>query len=504
VTAGTRPTGEAVLERYEAVIGIEIHCQLRTASKMFCACSTDYADAPPNTHVCPVCLGLPGTLPTINRRAVEHVLATGQAIGASTPPATRWDRKNYFYPDLPKGYQISQYDLPLASAGHLTFDTSEGAVTIGIRRAHLEEDTAKLVHGAGPDGRRVSFVDFNRSGAPLMEIVTEPDVRTAEQARRYAEELQLLLRTIGASDADMERGQLRVEANVSLRPRGTETFGIRTEVKNMNSFRSVERAIAFEIERQAAALDAGETLRQETRGWSDDRGATYVMRSKEDSHDYRYFPEPDLPPLRVDAAWLDELRGRLPELPADRRARYRDSLGLSRYDAMVIVADPVMTTAFEAIRGADPTIMPKEVANLVTGDYGRAAKETAERSADGLVGGASAGELADLLRRVASGELSRPNAKEVLAEHLASGTTVGAIVEARGFRQISDAGALGGVIDEVLAANPAAVADYRAGKAQAVGFLVGQVMKATRGQANAAVVQGALRERLDASDGTEG
>jgi aspartyl-tRNA(Asn)/glutamyl-tRNA(Gln) amidotransferase subunit B len=501
VTTDAHPVGADTLERYEAVIGIEVHCQLRTASKMFCGCSTDYADAPPNTHVCPVCLGLPGTLPTINRRAVEHVLATGIAIGATTPPATRWDRKNYFYPDLPKGYQISQYDLPLAADGRLTFDTSAGPCTIGIRRAHLEEDTAKLVHASGPDGRRVSLVDFNRSGAPLMEIVTEPDVRTAEQARRYAEELQLLLRTIGVSDADMERGQLRVEANVSLRPRGTEAFGIRTEVKNMNSFRSVERAIEFEIERQAAALDAGETLRQETRGWSDERAATYVMRSKEDSHDYRYFPEPDLPPLRVDRAWLDALRAELPELPSQRRARYRESLGLSAYDAAVIVADPVMTTAFEAIRAAAAVLPPKEVANLVTGDYGRAAKEIPERGPEGLVGRASASQLADLLRRVSAGDLSRANAKEVLAEHLAEGTSVAAIVDARGLRQISDAGALGSVVDQVLAANPAAVADYRAGKGQAVGFLVGQVMKATRGQANAAMVGAVLRERLGAVDG---
>src|SRR6187397_2291587 len=247
-------------ERYEAVIGIEVHCQLRTESKMFCACATAYDGAQPNSHVCPVCLGLPGALPVINRRAVELVLATGLAIEASTPPATRWDRKNYFYPDLPKGYQISQYDLPLASAGRLTVETSDGPFTVGITRAHLEEDTAKLVHATDAGGRKVSLVDFNRSGAPLMEIVTEPEIRTAEQARRYAEELQLLLRAIGASDAEMERGQMRVEANVSLRPRGTEAFGTRVEVKNMNSFRSVERAIAFEIERQAAALDAGETL----------------------------------------------------------------------------------------------------------------------------------------------------------------------------------------------------------------------------------------------------
>src|SRR3954463_4916306 len=311
------------LERYEAVIGIEVHCQLKTASKMFCGCSNSYADAPPNSHTCPVCLGLPGALPVINRRAVELVLATGVAIGAKTPPATRWDRKNYFYPDLPKGYQISQYDLPLASHGRLSFQTSDGEVTIGITRAHLEEDTAKLTHATDAAGRRVSLVDFNRSGAPLMEIVTEPDVRTAEQARRYAEELQALLRAIGASDADMERGQMRVEANVSLRPRGTEPFGTRVEVKNMNSFRSVERAITFEIDRQAARLDAGEELVQETRGWADDRGETYRMRVKETSDDYRYFPEPDLPPLHLDPEWLGQIQAALPELPAPRRERER-------------------------------------------------------------------------------------------------------------------------------------------------------------------------------------
>ncbi len=492
----------AALARWEPVIGIEVHAQLRTASKMFCGCSTDYDGAPPNSHVCPVCLGLPGVLPVINRRAVELVLATGVAVGGTTPAATRWDRKNYFYPDLPKGYQISQYDIPLASGGSLTFDTSAGPVTVRIHRAHLEEDTAKLVHHVGPDGRRVSLVDFNRSGAPLMEIVTEPDVRTSEGARRYAEELQLLLRTIGASDADMERGQMRVEANVSLRARGTTQFGIRIEVKNMNSFRSVEHAVAHEIVRQAALLDAGEELVQETRGWSDERGATYRMRVKETSDDYRYFPEPDLPPLKVGAAWLAGIRATLPELPSARRARYRTVHGLSAYDAAVIVADPTMTTAFEAITDAEPSLPPKDVANLVTGDYGRAANETAERGADGLVGHGRAGELADLLRRVGAGELSRPNAKEVLAEHLTHGGSVGAIVEARGFRQISDASALAEVVGRVLTENPAAVADFRVGKAQAVGYLVGQVMKATRGQANAALVQDAVRRQLAA--GPEG
>ena len=492
MSAVSQEARTSALERYEAVIGIEIHCQLRTVSKMFCACSTDYDGAAPNTHVCPVCLGLPGALPVINRRAVEHVLLAGMAIGAEIPAATRWDRKNYFYPDLPKGYQISQYDLPLASHGSLTLATSDGPFTVGITRAHLEEDTAKLVHATGADGSKVSLVDFNRSGAPLMEIVTDPDVRTAEQARRYAEELQLLLRSIGASDADMERGQMRVEANVSLRPRGDEAFGTRVEIKNMNSFRSVERAIAHEIDRQAAALDAGEPLVQETRGWHEDRGETYRMRVKETSDDYRYFPEPDLPPLHLDPAWLDRLREALPELPAARRDRYKAALGLSAYDATVLVGDPGASNLFEATLAVDVSLDPKQVANWVTGDFLRLRNQAA-----GPIEVAPA-ELAALIRLVGDGSISRANAREVLELHVASGNTTAAIVEARGFRQISDAGALGATIDDVIAANPAAVADYRAGKVEVVGFLVGQVMKATRGQANAALAREAVRERLDA------
>jgi aspartyl-tRNA(Asn)/glutamyl-tRNA(Gln) amidotransferase subunit B len=480
-------------DRYEAVIGIEVHCQLRTQSKMFCACATAYDGAPPNTHVCPVCLGLPGALPVINRRAVEHVLTTGLAIEASTPEATRWDRKNYFYPDLPKGYQISQYDLPLASGGKLTVETSDGPFTIGITRAHLEEDTAKLIHSTGPDGRKASLIDFNRSGAPLMEIVTDPDIRTAEQARRYAEELQLLLRTIGASDADMERGQMRVEANVSLRPRGATGFGTRVEVKNMNSFRSVERAIDYEIERQAAALDAGEPLAQETRGWSDDRGATYHMRSKETSDDYRYFPEPDLPPLHVDPAWLDALRSAMPELPAARRTRFQHELGLSVYDASVLVGDPDAGALFEATIAADPSVSAKSVANWVTGEYLRLRKASTTDAPVTI----DPAQLAALTKLVDDGAISRANAKEVFADHASSGVDVATVVGDRGFRQISDTDVVGTAVDEALTANPNAVADYRAGKTQVIGFLVGQVMKATRGQADASVVQGLVRERLD-------
>ena len=409
----------SVLERYEPVIGIEVHCQLRTESKMFCSCSTAYDGARPNSHVCPVCLGLPGALPVINQRAVELVLATGAAIGATTPDATRWDRKNYFYPDLPKGYQISQYDLPLAAAGALTFDTSDGPVTVRITRAHLEEDTAKLVHADGPNGERLSLVDFNRSGVPLMEVVTEPDVRTAEQARRYAEELQLLLRTIGASDADMERGQLRVEANVSLRPRGTEAFGTRVEVKNMNSFRSVERAVAFEIERQAAILDAGEHAAH-----GDPR---LVRRSRRDlphaeQGDVRRLP---LLPGAGPAAAARRRRvaardpgASSPELPAARRARYRDgarAVGVRRRRARrrrrrrpAVRGDA---------RGRRRASSAKAVANWVTGDYLRL------RNAAGGTRrlGRARGELAELIRLVGEGTINRSSAREVLEAHVATG-----------------------------------------------------------------------------------
>ncbi len=486
----------AILDRYEAVIGIEIHCQLRTASKMFCACSTVYDGAAPNTHVCPVCLGLPGALPVINRRAVELVIATGLAIEAEIPERTQWERKNYFYPDLPKGYQISQYAIPLAARGRLAIETSAGPFVVPITRAHLEEDTAKLVHAdsPGPTGGRASLVDFNRSGAPLMEIVTEPDIRTAEQARRYAEELQLLLRAIGASDADMERGQMRVEANVSLRPRGREAFGTRVEVKNMNSFRAVERAIAFEIERQGAALDAGEPLSMETRGWDDGRQATYRMRSKETSEDYRYFPEPDLPPLHVETGWIAAVRAALPELPAARRARYV-ALGITDYDAAVLVADPAMTTAFEAISAAGRALPAKEVVNFVSGAHARAVKAGGLNAA-GTAGASTPAGIAALLGAIIDGKVSRSVGRDLLDRHLGDGTPADDLLARAGPGPISDDNSLLGHVDAVIAANPKAVADYRAGK-PVTGFFVGQVMKATKGAADAARVTTLVRERLD-------
>jgi len=478
---------------YEPVIGIEIHVQLRTASKMFCACSNDITDAAPNANTCPVCLGLPGALPVINREAVRHVLATGIALEATTPEVTRWDRKNYFYPDLPKGYQISQYELPLASNGRLAVETSQGLVEVGITRAHLEEDTARLQH-TRREGVPVSLLDYDRSGAPLLEIVTDPVIHDAETARRYAEELRLLLLAIGASTAAMESGQMRVEANVSLRAVGTEAFGTRVEVKNMNSFRSVERAIEYEIMRQEAALRAGEPLLQETRGWDDERGVTYHMRTKETSDDYRYFPEPDLPPLRVDPAWLDEIRAGLPELPAARRRRYRDQLGLSAYDADVLVTDAAASAVFEAAREADPGLPAKKLANWVSGEFLRLTKS---EDADVSIERISGTQLAALVRLVEEGQISGTNAKEVLLRVGQSGRSVAEIVAEAGFRQISDTDALQSRVDEVLAENPAAVADVRAGEQKAIGFLTGQVMKKTRGQANAGLVQQLIRRTLE-------
>jgi aspartyl-tRNA(Asn)/glutamyl-tRNA(Gln) amidotransferase subunit B len=475
--------------KYEVVVGVEIHVQLKTASKMFCSCSSDVRGAQPNSNTCPVCLGLPGALPVINRRAVEHVLATGIAIGATTPEVTRWDRKNYFYPDLPKGYQISQYDLPLCSGGSLTVETSGGPVEVGIRRAHLEEDTARLLHQDKPGGGRLSLVDYNRSGIPLMEIVTEPCITSGEAARRYAEELRLLLLTIGASDAAMEEGQMRVEANVSLRPPGSDKLGTRVEVKNMNSFRSVERAIAFEIDRQSRALDSGEKLVQETRGWDDTRGVTYVMRLKEESEDYRYFPEPDLPPLRTDSAMIASIRAAMPELPAARRARYSTDYGLSAYDASVIVANA--GEYFAAAMASDPPPDPKVAAGLLSKIGLREQKTQPD-----LLGERPGAELAEVVRLRASGAISSQSAEDVYLEHLQSGQSVASIVAARGLRQISDSSALTQIIDTVIAANPAAVADFRAGKEQALKFLTGQVMKESRGQANAAVVAQLLGERL--------
>jgi aspartyl-tRNA(Asn)/glutamyl-tRNA(Gln) amidotransferase subunit B len=484
--------------RYETVIGIEVHAQLRTESKMFCPCPTtpppDGTDEP-NTRVCPICLGMPGTLPSINRRAVELVMLTGLALGCHVETeAVRFERKNYFYPDLPKGYQISQYALPLTSNGRLLVPVpSEGGeVTIGITRAHLEEDTARMQHA----GRGYSVVDFNRAGVPLMEIVTEPDLRSPAQARAYGETLRELLRAIGASHADMEAGSMRIEGNISLRPVGATSFGTKVEVKNLNSFRSLERALTYEAERHAAALDRGETLAQETRGWDEEAGRTIVQRSKEEANDYRYFPEPDLPPLRPSEAWVAELRSQLPELPAQRRARYTGALGLSAYDAGVLTADAALADYFDAVVNAG--IDAKRAANWVSGEFSRLLNQHA---VEGLRADAVAlrpAGLAELIGAVEDGAVSNANAKAVLATAFETGESPLAIIAREGLGQVSDTGAIGAEIDAVLAEFPSQVAEYRGGKQQIYGFLVGQVMKRTAGRADAKLVNAELRRRLDA------
>jgi aspartyl-tRNA(Asn)/glutamyl-tRNA(Gln) amidotransferase subunit B len=486
----------SIATRYETVIGIEVHAQLRTVSKMFCGCPTGPtpgAADEPNTRVCPVCLGMPGTLPVINRRAVELVMLTGLALECRVETeVVRFERKNYFYPDLPKGYQISQYALPLCSNGRLTVPVaSEGTdVAIGITRAHLEEDTARLLHG----GRGHTLVDFNRAGVPLMEIVTEPDVRSPAQARAYGETLRDILRYIGASDGDMETGSMRIEGNVSLRPMGSDSFGTKVEVKNLNSFRSLERAMEFEVARHADALERGERLVQETRGWDENAGRTVSQRSKEEANDYRYFPEPDLPPLRPSAEWVAELRAGLPELPAARRARYVDGLGLSAYDAGVLTADVALADYFDAVVAAGVT--PKTAANWVTGEFSRLLNQHA---AEGLRAGAvalRAEGLAELVAEVEAGRVSATNAKAILARTFASGESPRAVIEAEGLGQVSDAGLIGREVAAALAEFPSQVAEYRAGKQQIYGFLVGQVMKRTAGRADARLVNEELRRQL--------
>jgi aspartyl-tRNA(Asn)/glutamyl-tRNA(Gln) amidotransferase subunit B len=467
---------------YEPVIGLECHVQLATRSKMFCGCPADYAGAAPNTHVCPICLGMPGVLPVINRTAVEYTLLTGLALKADIPAATKFDRKNYPYPDLVKGYQISQYDLPLVKGGFVEVTTPEhGIRRVELERVHLEEDTGKLTHVAGG-----SLVDFNRSGVPLMEMVTRPDLRSPGEARAYLQKLRAILRALHVSDADMEKGQLRCDVNVSLRPVGESRLGTKVEVKNLNSFRSVQRALEYEITRQAAVLDAGETIPQETRGWQEDRGVTVTQRSKEEAHDYRYFPEPDLPPLFVDAEWLDELRSRLPELPDARRARYMESFGLGAYDAEALSTDQWASRLFEDTveAGSDA----KKAANWIENDVARLRAD-----GDPALSGRA---LAELIALVDSGTISTASGRVVLERLFVSDKSPRALVEELGLAQVSDSGALEGMVREVLAANPAAIADYRNGKLTAINFLKGQVMKATRGKANQGVVEELLKKLL--------
>ena len=478
---------------YEIVIGLEVHAQLLTKSKMFCACSTDYANSAPNTHVCPVCMGMPGVMPVINRQAVAYTIMTALALNCSIPEYSKFDRKNYPYPDLMKGYQISQYDVPLSRNGYLTVQHNGQAKKIGITRVHLEEDTARLLHHEG-----YSLVDINRAGTPLMEIVSEPDMREPGEARLYMEQLREILVYLGVSSGRMEEGSLRCDANISVRPRGQQEFGVKAEIKNMNSFRSVERALAYEAQRQIALLREGGTVVQETRGWVETKGITVSQRSKEQAHDYRYFPEPDLPPLLISREWVAELRARLPELPDARRARYAAEYGVSAQDANVMTEDKALGDYFEQVmavsRASDRKARARAVSNWLLSEVVRLLKANAVPIQSIPLTPAALANLLDLLDKE---RITGKQAKEILDEAFASGELPEAIVERKGIKPpISDQGELERIIEEVIRNNPKAINDYQGGKTNALQALVGQVMKATRGQAKADSVQKLLRSKL--------
>ncbi len=476
---------------YEPVIGLEVHAQLLTESKMFCRCSADYAGAPPNTHVCPICMGMPGVLPVINQKAVEYTVMTALALNCEIPDFSKFDRKNYPYPDLVKGYQISQYDMPLSRNGWMEVETDGETHRIGIIRVHLEEDTAKLTHVTDETGRSYSLVDVNRSGTPLMEIVSAPDIKSPAEARAYLIKLRAILQALGVSTGNMEEGSFRCDANVSIRPVGSDKLGTKTEVKNMNSFRAVQRALEYEIKRQTKILEEGGRIVQETRGWVDDRGITVGQRSKEYAHDYRYFPEPDLPPLVLTPEWVEGVRARLAELPDARRERFMAEYGLGRYDATVLTGSRPTADFFEKAARLYP--QPKAVANWMQSELFRLLKD-----GEGDVSGTKVTPegLAELLGMMEKGTINARTGKEVFEEMFATGKSASAIVQERGLSQISDTSALEVAVEDVIKANPQAVVDYHAGRANALSFLMGQVMKITRGQANPGVVKGLLEKKL--------
>jgi aspartyl-tRNA(Asn)/glutamyl-tRNA(Gln) amidotransferase subunit B len=473
---------------YEPVIGMEVHVELATASKVFCGCTTAFGGEP-NTQCCPVCLGMPGVLPVLNRKAVDYVIRTGLALNCKIAPWSKLDRKNYWYPDLPKNYQISQYDLPIAHDGYLDIEVDGVAKQIGITRVHLEEDAGKNIH---PEGAAYSQVDLNRTGVPLMEIVTEPDIRSAEEAHAYLQALKNILEYIEVSDCNMEEGSLRAEANISLRPVGATEFGVKTEVKNVNSFRGVNRAVEFEIKRQKRMLDAGEKVEQETRGWDDDRNVTVPMRSKESAHDYRYFPEPDLVPLDIDDAWTDRIRAELPEMPAARRQRFVEEYGLPKYDAAVLTASKPTADYYETCAKLAPD--PKGASNWVMGELQGALNDAGKEIAESPVAPES---LAQLLVLVEKGTISGKMAKDVFKEMFETGGAPDEIVAKKGLSQISDRTELESIVEGVIADNPEPVELYRGGKEKALGFLVGQVMKATQGKANPKLINELFREKLE-------
>jgi aspartyl-tRNA(Asn)/glutamyl-tRNA(Gln) amidotransferase subunit B len=480
-----------ILAKYEAVIGLEVHVQLATRTKIFCACPTSFG-APPNTNVCPVCLGQPGALPVLNRKVVTYAVQAALALNCQVREESIFARKNYFYPDLPKGYQISQYDKPLGEHGFVDIELeNDSEKRIGVTRVHLEDDAGKSMHEGFRDSESYTYVDLNRCGTPLIEIVSEPDMRSSEEAYAYLAELKLLMEFCGVSTCDMEKGHLRCDANVSVRLRGAEQFGTKAEVKNLNSLRFLKQAIDYEIQRQVGVIESGGRVMQETRLYNPNLGETIGMRSKEQAHDYRYFPEPDLLPLKISAEWRGRITESMPELPPARRRRFIHEYGLRPYDAKVLTATREMSDYFE--RAAKASKDAKAAANWVMGDLAGALKAEGREIGESPVTPEKLGELVSLIAR---GEISGKIAKEIFPTMWATGDSAAAIVEREGLRQISDTSALEKVVEDVIAANPKQVEQYRAGKTAVAGFLVGQVMKATRGQANPGMVNDLLKAKL--------
>jgi len=495
-------TATPVKTQYEAVIGLETHCQLKTDTKIFCNCPTTFGGTP-NTQVCPVCMGMPGVLPVLNQKVLEYAVKAGMALNCEIAPYSKFDRKQYFYPDLPKDYQISQYDLPIAEHGWLEIelvDKESGTATrkrIGITRMHMEEDAGKLVHG-GSDrlaGSTHSLVDFNRTGVPLLEIVSEPDIRSGQEAAEYAQELRRILRYLGVSDGNMQEGSLRCDVNVSVRPVGQKEFGTKVEIKNMNSFNAIQKAIEYEIERQIAAIESGEPIVQETRLWEEGSQRTISMRTKEGSSDYRYFPEPDLGPIEVSLEQQQQWRNELPELPHQKRKRYEQELGLSAYDARVLTDDRARAEYFEATVAAGAPA--KQAANWIMGDIGAYLNANANLTIHDLA--LTPADLAELIGLIESNTISTTAAKTVLPKLLAEGGSPTKRVDAEGLIQISDTSVLEAAIAEVLAAHPKELEQYRNGKTKMLGFFVGQVMKKTSGRADPKLTNQLLAQRLNES-----
>lgn len=473
---------------YEPVIGLEVHAQLLTRSKIFCGCSTTFG-ANPNLHTCPVCLGMPGVLPVLNRQVVEYTLRIAVATHCRIAPYSQFARKNYFYPDLPKGYQISQFELPLARDGWLDIQNEHGTKRIRINRIHMEEDAGKLIHD---EFQPVSYVDFNRTGVPLMEIVSEPDIASPEEATTYLRSLREILRYLEICDGNMEEGSLRCDANISLRPTGTEVLGVKTELKNMNSFKNVQKALEFEIRRQRALLERGEPVVQETRLWDAGRNVTISMRGKEEAHDYRYFPDPDLVPIAIGDEWIESVRKRLPELPEAKRERFMRDHDLPLYDAQVLTASKPLANYFESVVEAFP--QPKTAANWIMSELLRELNKKGMVIEDCPV---TPDSLVELLKLMDSGVISGKIAKTVFEEMVTLGKRPAVIVEEKGLKQVKDEGAIESVVGEVLAENPVEVEQFRAGKVKLMGFFVGQVMKKTKGKANPHLVNEILQRKLN-------